>query len=65
MKKLILIACVMASAACSTTRDWKQLTVQVGNYGLQAYVDKANNKIIYLYRDEDGSALTSESLGAK
>lgn len=52
MKYLFL---ALALTGCSTA-DYKQLSTQVGENGLQSYEDKA--AVCYIYRDSDTSALS-------
>lgn len=55
MKYLILLAFTLIGCA---TRDYTQLTDQVGEYGVQKIKDKKENVVCYVYRDGDNSSLS-------
>lgn len=54
----ILIAGGMSVSGCAGHREYRQLTDQVGEYGVQAIEDKRNPVICYVYRDGDNSSLS-------
>lgn len=48
---------VLLLTGCATSRDYKDLTKQVGNNGIQRYDDKEKNVSCWVYRDSDGSLM--------
>lgn len=54
----IIVVLVVASVACTTPRDYVQLTDQVGEYGLQVISDSPHGVRCYVYRDGDNSSLS-------
>lgn len=53
--KYIMLALVLSGCA---TRDYKQISDQVAEYGLQSYEDKKHSVVCYMYRDGDFSSLS-------
>lgn len=43
---------------CSTPRDYRQMTGQVAEYGVQSIQDKDKGVTCYVYRDGDWSSLS-------
>lgn len=54
----LFIAGGMSVSGCAGHREYRQLTDQVGEYGVQAIEDKRNPVICYVYRDGDNSSLS-------
>lgn len=58
MRVSIAITLILVSTACTTPRDYVQLTDQVGEYGLQVIPDSPHGVRCYVYRDGDNSSLS-------
>lgn len=52
-----LVALFLVLVGCATPRDYRDLTKQVGNNGIQRYDDKEKNVSCWVYRDSDGSLM--------
>lgn len=54
MKAILIIAALIGGCA---SRDYVELTSQVGNGGLERFDDKKKDVSCYIYRDHDGSLM--------
>lgn len=53
---LIVTLAVVFLNGCAP-REYKTLTEQVANYGIQRFEDKDRGVICYVYRDADGNSM--------
>lgn len=60
---MILLTALLVSGCA--TRDYKELTKQVAEYGLQTYEDKKHNVLCYIYRDDDSNSMFCFEKGSK
>lgn len=58
LKYFMILPISLITVNCSTTRDYKQLTEQVADYGLQRLDDKSKGVSCYVYRDRDNSIMS-------
>jgi len=56
---LILIIATLALGACTTARDYKQISKQLAEPGLSVIEDTANNTLCYIYKDDDDDVVVS------
>lgn len=56
--KIAILTASLLLGGCASPREWRELTVQVANYGLQVYEDKPRGNVCYVYRDNDSPAIS-------